>query len=92
MNNPVHTVPFTAMSHDGSLAIAKQAALEFANVLKANCYDVQVVVSTTSQECLVMWCRTVSSQALHEYINKVQAITDQYKKTSEKGGNINTEC
>lgn len=92
MNNPVHNVPFPAMAYDGSLGEAKVAAKEFAQVLKDNCYEVNVIVSTTNQECLVMWCRTVSSQALHEYTKKVQLITNRYKETQTKGGLIDQTC
>ena len=92
MNNPVHTVPFPAMAYDGSLASAKEAAKEFAQVLQDNCYEVNVIVSTTNQECLVMWCRTVSSQALHEYTKQVQLITNRYKEESKKGGIIDQNC
>lgn len=87
MNNPVHTVPFTAMSY-GTLADAKQAAKEFANTLKVNCYEADVVVSTTNQECLVMWCRTVASQALHEYIKQVAIVTNRYKEKKQNGAHI----
>lgn len=91
MTNPTHTVPFTAMSH-GSMSAALKAAKEFSDVMKSNCYDVERVVSTRDQEVLVIWKRTVTSQVLHDYTQRVLDITKQYKEHTRKGITIDTIC
>lgn len=84
MNNPTHTVPFTAVSY-GSFVDAKAQANEFAQVLATNCYHVQVIVSTSNQEVLVLWAMTPTSKLLHDYNKKVLAITKEYSNDLEKG-------